>query len=128
MVETLARLGRIGPRPQDESKATYAAKIGKEEARLDFTRPAIEVERQVRAFNPVPGAWFEAGGERIKVLAAEPVEAAGQPGEVLPDKGLTIACGEQALACVLVQRAGRAAMGPMELLRGFPIPAGTRLG
>jgi methionyl-tRNA formyltransferase len=127
MVETLAGLHRIGPRPQQEAQATYAPKIRKEETRLDFTRPAIEVERQVRAFNPAPGAWFEAGGERIKLLAAEPVEAAGESGEVLPDKGLTIACGEQALACVLVQRSGRAPMSGPELLRGFPIPPGTRL-
>jgi methionyl-tRNA formyltransferase len=128
MVETLAGLGRIGPRMQDEAKATYAPKIGKDEARLDFRRPAGQVERQVRAFNPVPGAWFEARGERIKLLAAEPVEASGEPGEVLRDKGLTIACGEHALAAVLVQRAGRAPMSGPELLRGFPLPAGTRLG
>jgi methionyl-tRNA formyltransferase len=128
MVEVLAQLHRIGPRAQSEDLATYAPKVRKEEARLDFARPAIEVERQVRAFNPAPGAWFEAGGERIKLLAAEPVEATGKPGEVLPDKGLTIACGEHALAAVLVQRAGRAPMAGPELLRGFPIPAGTRLG
>jgi methionyl-tRNA formyltransferase len=128
MVEALASLDRIGPRPQQEEAATYAPKIGKEEARLDFSRPAVEVERQVRAFNPSPGAWFEAGGERIKLLAAEPVEAAGEPGEVLPDMGLTIACGEHALAAALVQRAGRAPMSGPELLRGFPIAPGTRLG
>ncbi len=128
MVETLAQLHRIGPRPQPEDKATYAPKIRKEEARLDFSRPAVEVERQVRAFNPAPGAWFEAGGERIKLLAAEPVEAAGEPGTVLPDLGLTVACGEDALAAVLVQRSGRAPMAGPELLRGFPIPPGTKLG
>jgi methionyl-tRNA formyltransferase len=128
MTEVLARWHQVGPRPQPEEQATYAPKIRKEEARLDFARPAIEVERQVRAFNPAPGAWFEAGGERIKLLAAEPVEAAGEPGEVLPDTGLTIACGEHALACVLVQRAGRAPIGGAELLRGFPIAPGTRLG
>ncbi|MEA3052476.1 MAG: methionyl-tRNA formyltransferase [Sphingomonadales bacterium] len=128
MVEVLARLHGIGPRPQEEDKATYAAKIRKEETRLDFARPAFEVERQVRAFNPWPGAWFEVGGERIKLLAADPVDAAGEPGEVLPDTGLTIACGEHALAAVLVQRAGRAPMAGPELLRGFPIAPGTKLG
>ena len=128
MVEVLARLAQIGPRPQDEARATYAPKIGKEEARLDFTRTAAELERRVRAFNPWPGAWFEAGGERIKLLAADPVEAGGAPGDVLPDKGLTIACGEHALAAVLVQRAGRAPVSGPEFLRGFPIPPGTRLG
>ena len=127
MVEVLAQLHRIGPRPQSEEKATYAAKIRKSEARLDFARPAIEVERRVRAFNPAPGAWFEARGERLKLLAADPVEASGEPGEVLPDLGLTIACGEHALACVLVQRAGRAPVSGAELLRGFPIAPGTRL-
>jgi methionyl-tRNA formyltransferase len=127
MVEVLARRQRIGPRPQNEARATYAPKVRKEEARLDFRRAAAELERQVRAFNPAPGAWFEAKGERIKLLAAEPVEAAGESGEVLPDKGLTIACGEHALACVLVQRPGRAPMSGPELLRGFPIPPGTRL-
>ena len=126
MVETLANLDRIGPRPQPEQNATYAPKIGKGEARLDFARPAAVVERQVRAFNPVPGAWFEAEGERIKLLAAEPAAGAGVPGLVL-DGALTIACGEGALRPVLVQRAGRAPMTPTELLRGFAVPAGTRL-
>ncbi|MGZ8285391.1 MAG: methionyl-tRNA formyltransferase [Allosphingosinicella sp.] len=128
MIEVLDQWHRIGPRAQPEEQATYAPKIRKAESRLDFTRPAIEVERQVRAFNPSPGAWFEIGGERIKLLAAEPVEASGEPGEVLPDKGLTIACGEQALAAVLLQRAGRAPMSGPELLRGFAIPPGTKIG
>ena len=127
MVEVLARLDGIAPRPQSEEKATYAPKIRKEEARLDFGRPAIELERRVRAFNPAPGSWFEHRGERIKLLAAEPVEAAGEPGEVLADTGLTIACAEHALAAVTVQRAGRAPMTGPELLRGFPIPPGTIL-
>ncbi|HYW16244.1 MAG TPA: methionyl-tRNA formyltransferase [Allosphingosinicella sp.] len=127
MVEVLNEWHRIGPRVQPDDKATYAPKIRKEETRLDFDRPAIEVERQVRAFNPAPGAWFEAGGERIKLLAAEPVVATGAPGEILPDKGLTIACAENALAALLVQRSGRAPMSGPELLRGFPIAPGTKL-
>ncbi|HEU0135463.1 MAG TPA: methionyl-tRNA formyltransferase [Allosphingosinicella sp.] len=127
MVEVLAQLHRIGPRAQPEEQATYAPKVRKEETKLDFTRPAIEIERRVRAFNPAPGAWFEVDGERIKLLAAEPVEAVGEPGEVLADLGLTIACGEGALAALLVQRAGRAPMSGPELLRGFPIPPGTKL-
>lgn len=128
MIEVLDQWHRIEPRPQSDERATYAPKIRKEESRLDFARPAIEVDRQVRAFNPAPGAWFEWAGERIKLLAAEPVLASGAPGEVLPDKGLTIACGENALAAVLLQRAGRGPMSGPELLRGFPIPPGTRLG
>ncbi|HLL32054.1 MAG TPA: methionyl-tRNA formyltransferase [Allosphingosinicella sp.] len=126
MVDVLAQLDRIGPRPQPEDKATYAPKIGKEEARLDFTRHALELERQVRAFNPAPGAWFEAGGERFRLLAADPVDVAGEPGTVL-DEWLTIACGVGGLVPTLVQRAGRAPMSGAELLRGFPIPPGTKL-
>ncbi|HKR23693.1 MAG TPA: methionyl-tRNA formyltransferase, partial [Allosphingosinicella sp.] len=122
----LDELYRIGPRPQNDARATYAAKIEKHEARLDFTRPAHEVERQVRAFNPWPGAFFEYENERIKVLAAEISELKGEPGTLL-GPGLAIACGEGAIVPSLVQRAGRAEMIPAELLRGFAIPAGARL-
>ena len=87
---------------------------------------AVEVERQVRAFNPVPGAWFDYGGERIKVLAAEIGELSGAPGTVL-DHGLAIACAEGSLLPSLVQRAGRGPMTTAELLRGFAIPAGATL-
>ncbi len=114
------------PTVQPEEGVTYAAKIDKAEARIDWSRSAVEIERQVRAFNPVPGAWFEANGERIKLLRAEVVEGAGAPGEVLDDQ-LTIACEDAALRPLSVQRAGRAAMTPGELLRGFPISKGTIL-
>jgi methionyl-tRNA formyltransferase len=127
MIEVLGRLGQQQPVPQPEDGVTYAGKIEKHEARLDFTGSADQVERQVRAFNPVPGAFFEAAGERVKLLAADPVEGQGEPGTVL-DHALTIACGRGALAPRLVQRAGRGAMTPAELLRGFPLPAGTRFG
>ena len=127
MVQVLDRLpGKVDPVPQDDARATHAPKIGKQEARLDFTKPAVEVERQVRAFNPVPGAFFEHENERIKVLAAEVSELNGVPGTVL-DPGLTIACAECSLAPSLVQRAGRGAMTTAELLRGFAIPAGAVL-
>jgi methionyl-tRNA formyltransferase len=126
MTDVLAALTSITPQPQDDSRATYAPKIEKGEARLDFGRSAEEVERQVRAFNPVPGAFFEYAGERIKIHAARIVEGSGEPGTVL-DQELRIACREGALAPISVQRAGRAPMSPAELLRGFPIPAGTRL-
>jgi methionyl-tRNA formyltransferase len=112
--------------PQPESGITYAKKIDKAEARIDWSRSAVEIERQVRAFNPVPGAWFEANGERIKLLAAEVIDGSGAPGEVL-DEQLTIACGEGALRPLSVQRAGRGAMTPDELLRGFAVPKGTVL-
>ncbi|HEX8379878.1 MAG TPA: methionyl-tRNA formyltransferase [Allosphingosinicella sp.] len=127
MVEVLDRIDGIGPRPQDDSRATYAPKISKEEARLDFTRHALDLDRQIRAFNPVPGAWFEAGGERIKLLAADAVDVAGEAGTVL-DEWFTIACGTGGLVPTLAQRPGRAPMSGGELLRGFPIPPGTRLG
>ena len=111
---------------QPEDGATYAAKVRKEEARIDWSRPAEEIERQVRAFAPAPGAWFEAGGERIKLLEAEAAHDAGRPGEVLDD-ALTIATGDGAIRPTLVQRAGRAPMVPGELLRGFAIAKGTIL-
>ena len=126
MCETLGRLSDIDPVIQPEDGVTYAAKIDKAEAKLDFTRDAAGVERQIRAFNPAPGAYFELQGERIKVHAAAISGLSGAPGEVL-DHGLTIACASGSIVPTLVQRAGRGPMLPAELLRGFPIPAGTRL-
>ncbi len=126
MVDVLERLAEIEPVPQPEDGITYARKIGKEEARIDFGRGAIEVERQVRAFNPSPGAFFEYQGERIRVLTAELSGARGEPGTVL-DHGLAIACADGAIMPGLVQRAGRGVMTTAELLRGFVIPAGARL-
>ena len=112
--------------PQPTEGVTYAVKIDKAAARLDFTPSAEQVERQIRAFNP-PGAWFEHDGERIRVLAAETCPARGGGAGVVLDDSLTIACGSEAIRPTLVQRAGRAPMTPAELLRGFPIPPGTRL-
>ena len=124
MIEALDDLAHIQPVPQPDEGVTYAAKIDKAEARIDFTQPAVAVERQIRAFNPAPGAFFEAGGERIKVLAGAVVEGIGAPGTILDDN-LTIACGEGAIAPTLVQRAGRGVMTPAELARGFALPVGT---
>ena len=124
--EMIERLREIEPAPQPETGVTYAAKIEKSEARIDFSRTAIEVERQLRAFSPEPGAWFEARGERIKVHRAEISGQTGQPGTVL-DSTLAIACAEGAIVPILVQRAGRAPMKTADLLRGFPIPVGGRL-
>ena len=127
IVDALARLDTLTPVPQPGEGVTYAAKIEKAEARLDFTRPAAEVERAVRAFDPAPGAWFEAGGERVKLLAAEVVAGAGAPGEVL-DGALTIACGTGAIRAIKVQRAGGRAMAAAEMLRGLPVARGMRVG
>jgi methionyl-tRNA formyltransferase len=126
MLEVLEALPGIEGVPQPEDGVTYAAKIEKHEAKLDFTRSAVDVERQVRAFNPLPGAFFECRGERIKVHRAAISGLPGPPGMVLDDR-LTIGCAEGSIRPTLVQRAGRAAMSAEELLRGFPIPPGTRL-
>jgi methionyl-tRNA formyltransferase len=127
LVQVLDKLpGQVGRIPQNDARATYAPKIEKQEAKLDFTKTAVEVERQVRAFNPAPGAWFDYGGERIKVLAAAVGELSGVPGTVLDDC-LTIACAEGSIRPSLVRRAGRGAMATAELLRGFAIPVGATL-
>jgi methionyl-tRNA formyltransferase len=112
--------------PQPEHGVTYAAKIDKAEARIAWARTADEIERQVRAFAPAPGAWFEAQGERIKLLHAEVTAGEGSPGEVL-DNPLTVACAAAAIRPLRVQRAGRGVMTPNELLRGFPVAPGTIL-
>jgi methionyl-tRNA formyltransferase len=126
MVEVLGDVERYPAMPQPEDGVTYAAKIDKAEARLDFSKSAVEVERQVRAFNPAPGAFFEVHGERVRVHAAEILAERGETGTVNDDQ-MAIACGEGAIRPILVQRAGRGVMTSEELLRGFTIPAGTRL-
>jgi methionyl-tRNA formyltransferase len=126
MIDVMERLSAIAPVPQPDEGVTYASKIEKQEAKLDFDRSAREVERQVRAFNPMPGAYIEYEGERIKVHRTEISGLAGPPGAVL-DERLTIACAQGSITPVLVQRAGRGVMGANELLRGFPIPVGARL-
>jgi methionyl-tRNA formyltransferase len=125
MVEVLGNLSAYRAVPQPEEGITYAAKIEKAEARLDFGRDAVLVERQIRAFNPVPGAFFEIGGERIRVLAADIVEDAGEAG--VTGEGLIIGCRTGAIRPTLVQRAGRGVLSAEELLRGFAIAPGTRL-
>jgi methionyl-tRNA formyltransferase len=115
------------PEPQPIAGATYASKIDKVETRIDWSQPAEPIERQVRAFSPVPGAWFEANGERLKLHeAAVGHDASGEPGEVLDDC-LSIACAAGYIRPLKVQRAGRSVMTPGELLRGFAIPKGTML-
>ncbi|MBL8656990.1 MAG: methionyl-tRNA formyltransferase [Altererythrobacter sp.] len=126
MVGTLTELEMLHPVPQDDTAATYASKIDKAESRIDWAASAEAIERQVRAFAPAPGAWFEHGGERYRVLKAELVEGAGIPGTVL-DSRLAIATGDGALRPLIIQRAGKPAMEAAALLRGKPIPAGTSL-
>jgi methionyl-tRNA formyltransferase len=120
--------GTLAARPQPAAGVTYAKKLARDEGRIDWSRPAIELERAVRALNPVPGVWFEHGAERIKVLAATMAEsgATAPPGTVL-DAGLTVACGSGALRLIRLRRAGRAAVDAEAFLRGYALPPGTRL-
>ena len=114
------------PEPQPVGGITYASKIDKAETRIDWSHSAEDIERQVRAFAPAPGAWFEAEGERIRLLEAQIAPDSGEHGEVL-DERLTIACGVKSIQPLKVQRSGRAALAPEELLRGFAIAKGTIL-
>jgi len=124
MVEVLSQLDQLRAEPQDGLEATHAAKIDKGESRLDFHKPALRLEREVRAFSPFPGSWFELDGERIKVLRAHVIGVNGAPGTVLDDQ-FTVACGEASLRPELLQRAGKPAMPLADFLRGFPVAAGT---
>jgi methionyl-tRNA formyltransferase len=126
IVAALAAIDTLPEIPQPEDGITYAAKIDKAEAKLDFARPADEIGRRIRAFAPSPGAYFEVAGERIRILSAAVTDETGSAGEVI-DERLTIACGAGAIRPELVQRAGKSVMPAAELLRGFRIPAGTRL-
>ena len=127
MVEVLADLSGHAELPQPEAGVTYAAKIAKAEARLDFSCSAEQVERQIRAFAPTPGAFFELEGERFRVLAAQVLAHEGAIGVTL-DHTLTIGSGHGAIRPTLIQRAGRPVMETVALLRGKAIAAGTRLG
>jgi methionyl-tRNA formyltransferase len=114
------------PVPQPEAGVTYAPKLGKQDGRLDWSRDAALLERQVRALNPWPGTFFLHGGEQIRVLAARVEAAAGAPGEVLDDAAC-IACGSGALRLLRLQRPGRAPLPADAFLRGYPLPRGTVL-
>ena len=131
MVRAMAALDRGGLTltKQAGEGVTYAAKIDKAEARIDWARPADEVLRQIHGLSPFPGAWSEVQVEdapmRVKILRCEPVEGTGLPGVVLDDH-LTVACAEGALRIVELQRAGRAPMKAIEFLRGTPLRDGAR--
>ncbi|HMI97960.1 MAG TPA: methionyl-tRNA formyltransferase [Micropepsaceae bacterium] len=111
--------------PQSPDGVTYARKIDKGETQIHWTQPARMLDCHIRGLSPAPGAWFEAKGERIKVLLAETAGGKGAPGEVLSD--FAIACGEGALKLLSVQRAGRAPMEWAAFLRGFPLVPGEKL-
>jgi methionyl-tRNA formyltransferase len=120
--------GTLRARRQPQAGITYAAKLRRDEGRLDWRRPAIELERAVRALNPWPGTWLEFAGERIKVVRAESAAAppVAPPGTVL-DARLGIACGDGVFRPTVLQRPGRAAADTASVLRGFPIAPGQIL-
>ncbi len=130
IVATLAELegGRARTTPQSASGVTYASKIDKRETRLDWSRPAVELERAVRAFRPAPGAATTLAGEPVKIWRARLVDGRGAPGLVLETnkEELVIACGERALAVAELQRAGGRRLAADEFLRGRPLPPGAR--
>lgn len=126
IVQVLADLDAYPAKAQSDDGITYAHKIDKAEARLDFSADAAQVLRQIRAFMPAPGAFFELEGERYKVLSAELSDGDGDAGVTLDD-ALTIACGSSAIRVTSIQRAGKPAMPVGDLLRGRPIAAGTVL-
>ena len=133
MVEAMAKLeaGDLPLTPQPEEGILYAAKISKEETRIDFSKPAVEVHNHIRGLAPFPGAWFEleinGKVERVKVLASTLGAGEGAAGEVLAEAPLTIACGAGAVRLVRLQKAGGKPLSAEDFLRGTPVPAGTRL-
>jgi len=120
ILEALDRLDTLTPAPQPDDGVTYAAKIDKAEARIDWTRPAAELVRQVNGLSPFPGAWCLAGEERLKLLRAAPASGSGTPGQVLD--GFTVACGTGALEVLEAQREGKRPMPAAEVLKGLTLP------
>jgi methionyl-tRNA formyltransferase len=120
IVTALERLPDLTPEPQPETGVTYAAKIDKAEARVDWTADAVQVDRLIRGLSPFPGAWCEIAGERVKLLGSRLAEGAGAPGKVL--KGFTIACGTGATEVIRAQRAGKKPSDAGDVLRGLTLP------
>lgn len=120
IVDALCQLDTLRPEPQPEESVTYATKIDKAESRIDWTRPAAEVDRLIRGLSPFPGAWCEIAGERVKLLLSRQAEGSGAPGEVL--EGFTVACGEGAVEVLEAQRPGKRVMSAEEILRGRALP------
>ncbi len=128
IVEALALPGAAEGQPQSGAGVTYAGKIAKAEARIDWAQPADVVDRQIRGLSPFPGAWCEYDGQRIRLLAClRPDDSiGGPPGQVLDDR-LTVACGSGAVRLLRLQRAGKGAQDAGAFLRGFPVPGGAWL-
>ncbi len=121
IVEAAARIADLVPVPQSEREVTYAAKITKDEARIDWGRPAVEIDRKIRGLSPFPGAWCDVAGERVKLLRSRLASGVGAPGQVLG--GLVVACGSGAVEVMVAQREGRRPATAEELLRGFALPS-----
>jgi methionyl-tRNA formyltransferase len=119
IIQVLGDLPRLA-QPQASEGVTYAAKIDKSEARIDWARPAVEVDRQIRGLSPFPGAWCQINGERVKLLRSRLAAGQGRPGQVMG--GLTISCGAAAVEITLAQREGKRPMPPEDFLRGFAMP------
>ncbi len=126
IVEALDGLDTLVPEVQPEAGATYAEKIDKAEAQVDWSAPAVEVDRKIRGLSPFPGAWCEIEGQRVKLLASRLAEGRGAAGEVLDD-ALTVACGEGAVQLLRLQRSGKGAQDADVFLRGFAVAKGARL-
>ncbi len=128
IVETLCKIesGALTPTPQPQIGVTYASKLDPKESRLNWAQSANELERQIRAFKPWPGSWFQYNGARIKVISAETHELNGQPGTVLDDQ-LTVACGQGSLRLTHLQRPGKRILDTAAFLRGMTIPPLTQL-
>jgi len=124
VVEQLEK-GAAVETPQPEDGVTYAAKLEKDEGRIEWTQTAEQIHRKIRALNPWPGVWCVLGGERIKILDARIVSASGSPGTVVGSP-LVVACGQGALALTKLQRAGKAPLSAEQMVRGFEIPAGSQ--
>ena len=120
ILQALEGLGTLVPEPQSDEGVSYAHKIDKAEARVNWHRPAVEVDRLIRGLSPFPGAWCDMVGERVKLLRSVVVDGHGAAGQVL--NGMTIACGTGAVEVTLAQREGKRAMGRDEFLRGFAMP------
>lgn len=121
IVQALERLPELTPEAQPAAGVSYAAKIDKAEARVDWSRPAVEADRLIRGLSPFPGAWTEVKGERVKLLRSRVAEGKGAPGQVL--HGFTVACGEGAVEITEAQREGKRPMPASEVLRGLILPA-----
>ncbi len=127
IVQALAQLPDLTPTPQPTAGVTYADKIDKVEARIDWTQPAERIDRQIRALSPFPGAWTQIGKDRVKLLSSRVVRGQGAAGRVLDD-ALTVACGAGAVSILRLQRASKEAQDTETFLRGWPVPAGTQMG